>query len=145
MRFPRNTKIFRGQLDVAPFAGVFFLLIIFLLLNSSLVFTPGVPVHLPETVNLPGTDHPTLVVAMDAAGQLYFENQFSNEERLREKLQAAVAQSREPLTLVVQADKKVTYDKLVPLWLLARSVGIKEVLQATRPPLVPTPAASAKP
>src|SRR2546425_6054278 len=141
MRFPRNTKIFRGQLDIAPFAGVFFLLIIFLLLNSSLVFTPGVPVHLPETVNLPGTGNPTLVVAMDASGQIYFENQISNEERLKEKLQAAVAKAREPLTLVVQADKKVTYEMLVPLWLLARSVGIKEVLQATRPSVVPTASA----
>ena len=145
MRFPRNTKIFRGQLDVAPFAGVFFLLIIFLLLNSSLVFTPGVPVHLPEAGNLPGTGNPTLVVAMDASGQIYFENQISSEERLKEKLQAAVAKAREPLTLVVQADKKVTYEMLVPLWLLAQSVGIKEVLQATRPTVVPTASASAKP
>jgi biopolymer transport protein ExbD len=145
MRFPRNTKIFRGQLDVAPFAGVFFLLIIFLLLNSSLVFTPGVPVHLPEAGNLPGTGNPTLVVAMDASGQIYFENQISSEERLKGKLQAAVAKAREPLTLVVQADKKVTYEMLVPLWLLAQSVGIKEVLQATRPPVVPTASASAKP
>ncbi len=43
MRFPHNTKIFRGQLDAAPFVGVFFLLVIFLLFNSGLVFTPGIP------------------------------------------------------------------------------------------------------
>ena len=56
MRFPHNTKIFRGQLDAAPFLGVFFLLLIFLLLNSSLVFTPGVEIQLPETANVPGPD-----------------------------------------------------------------------------------------
>ena len=65
MRFPHNTKIFRGQLDAAPFVGVFFLLIIFLLLNSGLVFTTGVRIRLPEGVNLPGTDQPTAVVAVD--------------------------------------------------------------------------------
>ena len=29
MRFPRNLRIFRGQLDFTPFASVFFLLVIF--------------------------------------------------------------------------------------------------------------------
>ncbi len=45
MRFPRQAKIFRGQLDAAPVAGVVFLLVIFMQLNS-LLYTPGVLVHL---------------------------------------------------------------------------------------------------
>ena len=59
MRFPHNTKIFRGQLDAAPFVGVFFLLVIFLLFNSGLVFTPGVPIRLPEADGLPAADNAT--------------------------------------------------------------------------------------
>jgi biopolymer transport protein ExbD len=137
MKFPRHNKIFRGQLDAGPYAAVFFLLIIFLLLNSSLVFTPGVPIHLPQAVNLPGAANPTVVVAVDASGQLYFENQVSDEERLKEKLQSAVANASEPLTLIVQADEDVRYKIIVRLGLLARAVGIKEALLATRPPVVP--------
>jgi len=34
MKFPRNARIFRGQLDAAPFAIVFFLLVLFLMLAS---------------------------------------------------------------------------------------------------------------
>ena len=138
MRFPRNTRIFRGQLDAAPFAGVFFLLVIFLLLNSALVFTPGVPIQLPEAVNLPGTANRTLVVAMDENGQLYFENQIIGPARFKEKLQSAVSAAPQPLTLVVQADRRVIIEKLMALWLLARSAGIKEIIHATRPPMVPT-------
>jgi len=93
MRFPHNAKIYRGQIDAAPFLGVFFLLIIFLLLNSSFVFTPGVPIMLPEGVNLPGTDKPTAVVAVDPSGHFYFENQLCDEARLKERLQAAVQRS----------------------------------------------------
>src|SRR5438105_1110307 len=110
MRFPRNTRIFRGQLDAAPFAGVFFLLLIFVLLNSALVFTPGVPIQLPEAVNLPGTANRTLVVAVDETGQLYFENQIIGPERFKEKLQSAVSEAPQPLTLVVQADRKVIHE-----------------------------------
>ena len=141
MRFPRNTKIFRGQLDAAPFAGVFFLLVIFLLLHSAMVFTPGVPIQLPEALNLPGVASPALVVAVDENGQFYFENQVIGQQQLKEKLRSAVSEARQPLTLVVRADKKVHIDELMPLWLLARAAGIKEIVQATRPLVVPSPTA----
>ena len=137
MRFPRSVKPFRGQLELAPFLSVFFLLAILLLFGSSLVFTPGIPLHLPESVELPGTSNPTISVAVDADGQIYLENQISDETRLREKLQAAVEQSKEPLTLVIQADKEVKHGVTVRLALLARSVGLKDVLIATRPPTIP--------
>ena len=140
MRFPRTNKIFRGQLEAAPFAGVFFLLVIFLLLSSSLVFIPGVPIRLPEAVNLPGTANPTLVVALDATGQIYFENQLIPENQLKVKLRVAAETSKEPLTLVVQADKSVPYETLQRLLLLAGDAGIKEMLMATRPQVAPAAA-----
>ena len=141
MRFPHQAKIFRGQLDAAPFVGVFFLIIVFLLLNSGLVFTPGVPIQLPEGVNLPGTDKPTAVVAVDESGHFYFENQACDEARLRERLQAAVERSRVPITLVVQGHKDARHGVVVRLSTLARAVGIREMLLAVRPPVTPVPAA----
>jgi biopolymer transport protein ExbD len=132
MRFPRNARIFRGQLDAAPFAGVFFCLIIFLLLTL-LTYTPGVRIQLPTATDLPGTDHPSLVVAVDPAGQFYFENQLIQAGELKARLQAAAKKSAEPLTLVVQADKAVKYETLVGLALLAREAGMKEALLATLP------------
>ncbi|MBI3850918.1 MAG: biopolymer transporter ExbD [Verrucomicrobia bacterium] len=144
MKFSRNAKIFRGQLDAAPFAGVFFLFVIFLVL-ASLVYTPGVRIQLPAAADLAGTDHPTIAVAVDKNGQLYFENQLIQEAQLKNRLKAAVQKSTEPLTLVVLADVEVKYTDQVRLLLLAREVGIKEALLATRPrafassPAGPTP------
>ena len=134
MRFPHRAKPFKGQLDAAPFIGVFFLLIIFLLLNSSLVFSPGVPIQLPEAMDMPGTDRATAVVAGDATGHFYFENQLCDEERLKDRLNAAVQRSPEPITLVIQSDRQATVGVMVSLAALARSLGIREVLQAVRPP-----------
>jgi biopolymer transport protein ExbD len=139
MRFPRNTKIFRGQLDPAPFIGVFFLLLIFVLFNSSLVFTPGVRIELPEASDLPGTLNPTVMVAVDASGQTYFENQAVNEQQLKERLQQAVQKYEIPITLVVQADKAATVAELIRLKSLAREAGIYEVIEATRPPVFGAP------
>ena len=139
MRFPHNAKIFRGQLDAAPFLGVFFLLIIFLLLNSTFVFTPGVPISLPDGVNLPGPNKATAAVAVDEGGHFYFENQLCDEDRLRQRLQDAVSRSPEPITLVVQADKSARTEVLTKLGLLARSLGIRDVLLAVRPPVIAAP------
>lgn len=48
MRYPRNVKIFRGGVDAAPFAGLFFSTILFMVLFYSHVFFPGVPVALAD-------------------------------------------------------------------------------------------------
>ena len=132
MKFPRNARIFRGQLDAAPFAAVFFLLVIFLMLGS-LIYTPGVPLQLPVANNLPGTDKPTIAVAIDGNGRLYFEDQRVEENQLRGRLRQAVKESSEPLTLLVQADKTVSYDMLIHLTLLARDAGIAQAWLATLP------------
>lgn len=135
MRFPRNKQIFRGQLDVAAFASVLFLLLIFVLLHSQLVFTPGVPIRLPEADNLSGVIGDTRIVSIDASGQYYFDNQVTQEKILRQRLMEEVAGSREPITLVIQADEAVISSRIMRLVVLAREAGVKDSVWATRPPV----------
>jgi len=135
MKFPRNARLLRSTFDVAPFAVVFFLLVIFLTL-AALLPTPGLSLHLPVASDLPGTDKPTVAVAIDAEGRLFFANQIVTEDELKSHLSAAAKNSREPLTLVVQADEAVTYGQLVHLTLLARDAGIRDVLLATLPRVI---------
>jgi biopolymer transport protein ExbD len=139
MKFPRNARLLRSPFDVAPFAVVFFLLVIFLVLGG-LVYTPGVRIEPPLADGLPGTDQPTVAVAVDASGQYYFANQIISEEQLTKALRALAEKSREPLTLVIHADKAVTYDQLIHLTLLARDAGIHNALGATLPQIIDAPA-----
>jgi biopolymer transport protein ExbD len=134
MRFPRNRQIFRGQLDVAAFAGVLFILLIFVLLHSRLVFTPGVPIRLPEAEDLPGVIGHTVVVAVDAKGQYYFDHQLTHERLLGQRLSEEVSAAGN-VTLIIEADAAVTWDELKNLALLARKAGVKDAVLATRPPL----------
>lgn len=138
MKFPRNARILRSQLDAAPLAAVFFLLVIFVLLGT-VVYKPGIRVRLPVAENLPGVDQPTVTVAVDASHRLFFANQLVTEEELRSQLGRVVTNSPGPLTLVVQADKTVTYEFLMLLTLLARDTGIRDALLAVAPRLVEAP------
>jgi len=137
MKFPRNTRSLRNPFDIAPVAAVLFLLVIFLLL-AGLLPMPGIPLQLPAAGNspgleLPGTDRPSVSVAVDANGRYYFASQIVTQAELKAGLAAAVGKSREPLTLIIQADQTVTYGQLVRLTLLARAAGIQHALLATLP------------
>ena len=141
MRFPRQARVFSGRLDAAPFAGVFFCLLILLVL-AGLVRTPGVGIQLPRAEGLPGEAVPAFAVALDKSGRLYFENQLIQPAALRDRLTEAVKRSPEPLTLVIRADKTVSYETLLRLTLLARESGLRQIHLATLPrPLAPAAAA----
>lgn len=133
MKFPRNARIFRGQLDAAPFVSVFFLLVIFVMLRS-LHYIPGVRVELPSSGNvlLPRTDRPTVSVAV-TTNAIYFDNERILEGDLSNKLSAAAQKASQPLILVVQADKNVTEEEVVHLAVIARNAGIPDLLLATLP------------
>ena len=132
MRFPRNARVFKTRLDVAPYAMVFFLLAIFLMLGS-LVYTPGVKLELPRADGLPGTDQQTVAVGLDATGHYYYENQGIEERQLSVRLHQKTKESTEPLTLVIYADKRASYDTLLRLTMIARQAGITNGLLAALP------------
>ena len=217
MRFARNAKIFRGQLDMAPFVSVFFLLLVFVLLGA-LIITPGTPMRLSnlsrlldhgkpppfievsktgdirfggrsyqlgslevlrsdllqlprgssllwrfdpaaprellsrtreiiqqsglslrtgDPIQLPASAHPrgetgpVLVLAIDLAGQFYFQNQIIQEEPLKAKLIDATRKHPD-LTLVLMADDEVAFGTLIHLGDLASDAGVKQLLFSTR-------------
>jgi len=132
MRLPRNARIFRGQLDAAPFIGVFFILLMFILLHTSLVSHPGVEITLPRSDELPGPKGPVLVVAIDGDGEIYFESRAVRGPELEERLTDRASQLDQAATLVVQADRTVPQKTLIQIAETARRAGIHKAVLATR-------------
>src|SRR5262249_51931838 len=139
------SKILRSQFDGAPFAAVFFLVLIFLLLGA-LMPVPGLHMQLnpPAADNLPGVDGRTIAMAVDSSNRCFIENRLVNERQLKTSLQTAVASAgtNAPLTLIIHADRAVSYEQLTHLALVARekSIGITNVLLATLPRVTDAPA-----
>jgi biopolymer transport protein ExbD len=141
MKFPRNARIFRGQLDAAPFISVFFLLVVFVMLGKRL-YEPGVPVNLPAAGNLvlAGPTGPTISVAV-TTNAIYFDDKVISENDLSNELTVAKQKYSEPLTLVLEVDKDVTEEKWMRLWSLAQATGITNLSHATLPRVFESPAA----
>jgi len=74
-----------------------------------------------------------VAMAVDASGNLYFENQIVSELVLKAGLRAATNATRAPLTLIIHADRAVSYDRLAHLAQLARDYGITNTWLATLP------------
>ena len=143
MKFARNAYISRGHLDAAPFASVLLLLLIFLMATGlvytpgvrrdGIIYTPGVRLQVPVANDLSGMDKPSVSVAVDKNGRLYFENQGIEEADLRSRRTEIARNSKTRLTLLVHADKDATYEMIVRLSLLGRDAGIPESFLATLP------------
>jgi biopolymer transport protein ExbD len=133
MKFPRNTRLLRSPFEVAPFATVFFLMVMFMML-AALLPTPGFPLQVPIANDLPGTLKPSVAVAVDAGGRYFFANQMvASEAELKTNLINVAKNSPRSLTLIIHADKAVTYEQLTRLTLLARDAGITNEILATLP------------
>jgi biopolymer transport protein ExbD len=72
-----------------------------------------------------------VAVAVDASGHLYFDNQLIGADALQEKLRRRGTN----LTVVLQADRALPYERITEISGLIRAAGVRQVLMATRPGL----------
>ena len=134
MKFPRNAKIFRGQLDVAPFAGIFFLLCLMLVFSTLLVYSPGVQIELPDLGNdaVPGIQPPVIPIAIDVHGKIFFESQLIAEEDFENRLKEVVQKFESPPTLVIQGDEATQLSVISRISHIASQSGVTRTLLATK-------------
>ncbi|MCX8157199.1 MAG: biopolymer transporter ExbD [Verrucomicrobiae bacterium] len=95
---------------------------------------PGARLDLPVSSSLVVVTNPMVSLAINVAGQMYYKNQIITEAGLERELQTLVGSSRQPVTLLMLADRNVPYDMVVRAGAVARAAGVRQVLLATRPP-----------
>jgi biopolymer transport protein ExbD len=132
-----NVESLRAALKASPAGPPF-----------ALAADPNAPARLVEKVralfaieladgstNLLGTDHPTVVVAVNFLGQYIYDNRVIGEsdlgKELKKTLQTVTRESNQ-LTLLIWADKQVDFDAVTRLEHLAREVGIQDARLAER-------------
>src|SRR3954470_17377297 len=99
MKFPRNTRIFRGQLDMAPVACLFFATALMLFLHSQIVFVPGVRLDLHPSTD---TNRPSLYI--DSEDLFHYGASTMSQSAFLKRLRADAEKGRAPNTIVLQAD-----------------------------------------
>ncbi|OGV68463.1 MAG: hypothetical protein A3K19_10055 [Lentisphaerae bacterium RIFOXYB12_FULL_65_16] len=153
MRLKTRAKIIVGPLPLAPLVNLVFLLLIFFMLSSSMVFWPGTQVdtgvELPKSYTNTMSAADKLVITINRSGLLFFNDnpvQWDELERLLKELvhtsrmtsdkRSGPAEpsngkngtngkklSRSPL-VVLRADRSIPYGKIIEVMSLARSLDL---------------------
>jgi biopolymer transport protein ExbD len=130
MRTKPTVKPFTGRIGFPPFVDVFFLLLIFFIVGSSFVFHPGIPVDLPTSAKLSPGPAEKIVVTVTDQDQLFLNDESVSWEELEQKLvqivhersgQFASAGSRRSPKIIIRADQKISYGKIVRIMAFASS------------------------
>lgn len=107
MKYPRNTRIFRGQLDVAPVACLFFMTAILLFLHSQIVFSPGVRLDLHPSAD---TNRPSLYI--DSENIFHYAGSTMSAASFVKRVHADAAKNKLPSTLVLQTELGVSTNSI---------------------------------
>jgi biopolymer transport protein ExbD len=103
MRYPRNVKIFRGGIDAAPFAGLFFVLVLLMMLFYSHIFFPGVPIELAAEAEEPEITPRTVKVLR--SGDLLFFGENLPLEALGAELRDRAQKQTLPKRVILDAER----------------------------------------
>ena len=130
MKFKPQNKPKAG-IDLTPLIDVVFLLLIFFMISTTFVSSPGIKVNLPEASTRPLTQKPeALEVTVTAEQRLYLNGQEVDPKHLNERLKEQSRNQENP-ALLIRADGDVQHRMVVFVMDQAHLVGIKQLSIAT--------------
>ena len=130
MKLSRTTSISFGWLYVFPLLDVVFLLIFFFLLSSSFVLQPGIAVTVPFSRFTLGPQPNQQIISITAGpnAAIYLRDQKVTLEQLGPALDLT---KREGRSIVIKADRMVSYELVMAVTNAALERGITSVSLAT--------------
>lgn len=128
-----------AEINVVPYIDVMLVLLVIFMITAPLI-TAGVNVDLPQVDSEPMSpnEEPPLIASIDASGNYYLSLGDARDQALEpQELVALVVKHKEThpkMTILINGDKNVAYDKVVRLMvLLQQEAGIESVGLMTEP------------
>ena len=119
--------------DITPMVDVVFLLLIFFMLSTTFIVSPGIRIDLPQAEAEPvRRERQDLRVKIAAEGVLYVDDQRLSPEDLVERLRAAARTDQDTL-VVIEADENTAHKHVVEVMDRAKGAGLHRLAIATRP------------
>lgn len=138
----QNKRRLLGEINVVPYIDVMLVLLIIFMVTAPLL-TQGIDVELPKANAKPldrslTEDDLPLVLSIDAEGQLYLNTgsdgntAYAEEEIVRQT--NIVLESRPETPVLVKADHRVQYGRVVTAMVLLQQGGAERIGFITDPP-----------
>lgn len=107
--------------DMVPMIDVVFQLVIFFMVSSTFLQTPGIPLKLPQSSTAEAVEMTRLVVTVITEDEIYLNKEKYNLEEFSTALSEYSDDDREKITaVVIEGDEKASYEVLVKVLDLLR-------------------------
>jgi len=130
LRFPEK-KVTRPTIHLTALIDIVFLLLVFFLLASNFIEQQPVAIVVPEVEHESSGKLSNIVVTIDQDANVYYQGELIGDLKLlRAGLEIEIRQ-RDKSTVVIQADRRVTYDRVVQVIDVAKLAGAHNLLLVT--------------
>lgn len=136
MQFRRRLKP-EAQVDLIPMIDVIFQLVVFFMVSSTFITTPGIALDLPSSTSSEAVTMNRLVVTVVGPEEVYL----NREQYALEDLDEALAGHAEEIpadeerggvrSVVIEADRNVSYELMVTVLDMLRNAGFRAVNLST--------------
>lgn len=131
MRFRRRLSP-NANVDLVPMIDVVFQLVIFFMLTSTFVMTPGIAIDLPESSSSEPVVINRLVVTVVSSREIYINQQPVTLETMQAALDAVAPEDDDqPLSVIIEGDSTVPYQTMVQILDVLRRNGYRGVALRT--------------
>ncbi|RLA96534.1 MAG: biopolymer transporter ExbD [Deltaproteobacteria bacterium] len=133
MRFIDRNDEGDTRIDLTPLVDTVFLLLIFFMLSSAFVITPGIKVELPKAAyERVFREKKEIRVSITRKNRIYVDRKRVNLKEL-EKIFRERAKKAPQTMVIIRADSRALHGKVVEVMDLAKSAGLSKLAIATRP------------
>ena len=132
MNFSQNNHQIQPEINIVSLIDVVLLMLIFFMLTTSFVATPGLQVKLPKAASDIVKSHDRLEVHITKDGRLYLNNRQMNMRELKSALETKAKESKEQV-LIIHADEMARHGMVVKVMDMGKRVGLENMAIATRP------------
>ncbi|WDE03332.1 biopolymer transporter ExbD [Thalassomonas viridans] len=102
----------KADVDMTPMLDIVFILLIFFIVTTSFVKEEGILVNRPKANQSNNNDNPVIMIKIDETGNVSFNNQLVDIERLPARIENFLA-NHETSSAVVLPHFDTDYDKVV--------------------------------
>jgi biopolymer transport protein ExbD len=116
------------RVDLIPMIDIVFQLVVFFMVSSTFIITPGIGIEFPESRTAEPVAMSRLVVTLVSSDEVYLNKERHTLESLDQALGDLSEEEREQAkTLILEADTEVPYGLIVETLDLLRENGFKGV------------------
>lgn len=115
-----------ATIDMTPMLDVVFIMLIFFIVTASFVKEAGIDVNRPEASTAVSKPRANILVAISATGEIWINKRKVDDRAIQANIERLHAENPQG-TVVIQADKASTTEKLIKVMDASRAAGVFDV------------------